>query len=340
MQIHGGDVYRHPGVIDFSSNVYPEGTPEQIKKALKEAAEQVFQYPDIVQEQLLKRLSEYEKRDSRQIVLGNGAAELIFACVQALRPKKAMLVVPTFSEYEIALNSVNCEIVYYHLSDDFRLTNHILSSLTEDLDLVFLCNPNNPTGIPIDSDLLQQIGDVCREKHIFIVIDECFQEFLETKHQFDFKSVMTEEDRVIIIKSFTKLFAIPGVRLGYLTASRFDICKRIRKLIQPWNLSVFAQVAGITALDIIEEQKEKILWIHEERSYVKMELEKLGYRVWNSKANYLFFYSERPLYEKALKAGFLIRDCSNYNGLQSGYYRIVIRRREENERLLEWLRQL
>ena len=99
-------------------------------------------------------------------------------------------------------------------------------------------------------------------------------------------------------------------------------------------------IQGITALDIIEEQKEKILWIHEERSYVKMELEKLGYRVWNSKANYLFFYSERPLYEKALKAGFLIRDCSNYNGLQSGYYRIVIRRREENERLLEWLRQL
>ena len=342
-KLHGGDIYRHPGVIDFSVNTNPLGTPESVKRAVQESVAKIEHYPDVRCETLRKAISRFEQVNMEEILCGIGAAELFFAAVQAVWPQKALVIAPSFSEYEEALRSVGAEVEYYYLceEDNFQIREDYVDKLSEEIDMIFLCNPNNPTGQTIDRDMLIKILDRCKKQNIVVILDECFLEFLDEPNRYEMSDLRGEYPNLLIIKAFTKIFSMPGLRLGYAISSNQDILEEMSWKLQQWNVSVPAQMAGVAAL---EKPKEYIRQTREyvsgQREYMRNIMKMMGYVVFASKANYLFFKGRPGLEKEALEAGFLIRDCQNYEGLSEGFYRIAVRTKEENERLITWLGRL
>ena len=343
MHRHGGDIYRHPDVIDFSVNTNPLGTPESVKRAVQESVAKIEHYPDVRCEALRKAISRFEQVNMEEIFCGNGAAELFFAAVQAVWPQKALVIAPSFSEYEEALRSVGAEVEYYYLCEEenFQIREDYVDKLSEEIDMIFLCNPNNPTGQTIDRDMLIKILDRCKKQNIVVILDECFLEFLDEPNRYEMSDLREEYPNLLIIKAFTKIFSMPGLRLGYAISSNQDILEEMSWKLQQWNVSVPAQMAGVAAL---EKPKEYIRQTREyvsgQREYMRNIMKMMGYVVFASKANYLFFKGRPGLEKEALEAGFLIRDCQNYEGLSEGFYRIAVRTKEENERLITWLGRL
>lgn len=342
-QIHGGDIYRNKEVLDFSVNGNPLGTPEAVLKAVKEGALEIAYYPDMICEKLREAISLFENVPADQIICGNGAAELFFAVVMAVKPKKALLLAPAFSEYERALRVWDADIQYYRLSREkgFALDEGILKHITEELDLLFLCNPNNPTGQVIEKVLLEKILEKCKACRVYVVLDECFIEFLDEPFRYEMKSQVNDFPGLLIVKAFTKIFAMPGLRLGYGLSADKKLLEKMNGVLQPWNVSGPAQAAGTAVLKDCEEyMAETRAFVSNERNYMIQQLKRLGFSVYDSRANYIFFSGRKGLYKEALANGFLIRDCSGYEGLEEGDYRIAVRTRRENERLFTWLKRL
>ena len=181
MHHHGGDIYSHGQVVDFSANINYRGMPDAVRKAARAGVEESIHYPDPVCRRLREAIARREQVEKEQVICGNGAADLIFSLVLARKPKQALLCAPTFSEYEQALQTVDCRVLRYPLKEchGFSLQQDILEAITKDVDLVFLCNPNNPTGVTIQRELLWRILERCREKDTLLVVDECFLDFLE-----------------------------------------------------------------------------------------------------------------------------------------------------------------
>ncbi len=338
-QIHGGDVYRHPGVMDFSSNINPLGTPESVKKAVCDSMEQVSCYPDVFYSALKTSLANYEGIAERQLICGNGAAELIFSFVMALRPRKALLPIPTFAEYGQALEAVGCEIVYYPMKE-FRIGEEILEQLTPELDMLFLCNPNNPTGFLIENRILKMIMDRCKSMQIHLLLDECFLDFVEGGNDFSKKNLADAYQNIFILKAFTKRYAMAGLRLGYGICGNEELLERMSHMVQPWNVSIPAQAAGLAALKEKDYVKKAQTLVHEERRYLKESLKNLGFKVYDSQANYIFFQGAQDLYEKCLEKNIMIRDCSNYPGLEKGFYRVAVRTHDANCMLIQVLESI
>lgn len=172
-QSHGGDIYRNQGLLDFSINVNPLGPPQRVKEAIRDKIEEISVYPDVFCESLCEKIAEYEEVNPDFLVCGSGASELIYGFVQGLRPKSGLILAPTFSEYQRALESVNAEVIPYYLKEGFRIEEDILE-LFPNVEVVFLCNPNNPTGQLIEKEMLLQIIQACERQGIYLVLDECF----------------------------------------------------------------------------------------------------------------------------------------------------------------------
>ena len=216
-----------------------------------------------------------------------------------------------------------------------------MDKLSEEIDMIFLCNPNNPTGQTIDRDLLIKILDCCKKQNIVVILDECFLEFLDEPNRYEMSNLRGEYPNLLIIKAFTKIFSMPGLRLGYAISSNPDILEEMSWKLQQWNVSVPAQMAGVAALENPKEYiRQTREYVSGQREYMRNIMKMMGYVVFASKANYLFFKGRPGLEKEALEAGFLIRDCQNYEGLSEGFYRIAVRTKEENERLITWLGRL
>lgn len=333
---HGGDVYSCDYKIDYSSNINPLGTPGGVIQAIYESTEQIDHYPDVECGKLRQAVAEHEYLEEHQIICGNGAAELIFTYVSALRPKKALLTAPGFAEYETALRAVDCEILYYPLeeSEGFCVRHNYLEYLSEELDLLILCNPNNPTGIVIPQTLLVRIAGKCEEYGIHMMVDECFNKFLAAPDSYSMRTFLERFPHLFVLNAFTKTYAMPGVRLGYGMTDNEDVIRQMRQVMQPWSVSVPAQYAGIAALQE-ETYVQNARWlVKEERKYLMRALRHLEMESFDSAANYIFFKGPEDLAEQCQRYGILIRDCSNYRGLGKGYFRIAVRTREENEQLV------
>lgn len=342
-KLHGGDIYRHPDVIDFSVNTNPLGAPEAVKRAVQESVANIEHYPDVKCEALREAISGFEQVNMEEILCGNGAAELFFAAVQAVQPHKALVMAPSFSEYEEALRSVGAEVEYYYLreEDNFQIREDYVDKLTEEIDMIFLCNPNNPTGQTIEREMLTRILERCKEQNIFALLDECFLEFLDEPERYELTDLRGEYPNLLIVKAFTKIFSMPGLRLGYAISSNQQILEEMSWKLQQWNVSIPAQMAGVAALESPEEYiRQTRDYVSGQREYMRNILKMMGYVVFASKANYLFFKGRPGLEKEALEAGFLIRDCQNYEGLEEGFYRIAVRKEEEQERLITWLGRL
>lgn len=334
--VHGGDIYRNQVELDFSVNINPFGVPEGVKKELMEAVETCDRYPDLKAEELTKAISNWLSIPESYLVCGNGASELFMAVLQTLRPQKVLIPIPSFYGYERAARMAGSELIFYELreQDGFAVTEELLGALTEEIGLLFLANPNNPVGNVLEPRLLLQIASACRDKRITLVLDECFIAFTKAAEKYSFLSHIREYPNVILVQAFTKLFAIPGVRLGYMLCGDEKLAERVRAVLPEWNLSVFAQRAGAAACREREYVRESVEFVCHERVWLAAELEKQGIRVFPSGANYLFLKTDRPLAKELLEQGILIRDCSNFRGLGAGYYRIAVKRRAENEKIL------
>ena len=339
--VHGGDIYTHGDVLDFSVNVNPYGPSEEVLEAAKRSMDEVSLYPDSQCRRLRKRLAEKKSLPEEYFLFGNGAAELFFSVVLAEKPEKALLPIPAFAEYEQALRTVDCEIIYYNLKkeNDFALTESFLEELTEDIDLVFLCSPSNPSGQVIEPKLMEQILMRCEEKKIRLVLDECFIEFLEEPEMYTMENKLNDYSCLLLVQAFTKMYGIPGLRLGYAMTSDGELKEKMQQVCQPWSVSVPAQAAGIEALTEREDQRvQKIRKIIvKEKMRIEEKMCKLGIKFIPTKANFFLLYSEIPLFERLLEQGILIRNCENYRGLKKGWYRIAVRTKEENDVLLRVL---
>lgn len=352
--IHGGDIYsaKEKGiedVLDFSANINPKGLPERVKQAIIDGIGSCVNYPDPLCRELTSAISDFEGIDREYIICGNGAADIIFRFALALKPKKALVLAPTFAEYEIALDTVECETVHFELreEEDFQVKEKYLEELDSSYDVIFLCNPNNPTGQLISKVLLEKVLKICVEKNIIMVLDECFIEFVENDEQYTMKSYIEKCKNLFILKAFTKSYAMPGLRLGYGLSSHKELLRKITDMGQPWAVSVPAQIAGVQALKEKEYLEESLKEIRIERQYLVAELNKLGIKNYNPAANYIFIkidetsrYEISTFKDKLLKKGIIIRDCSNYIGLREGYYRIAVKSHHANERLIDALKSI
>ena len=341
--LHGGDIYRNQVTLDFSVNTNPFGVPEGVLSALTKAVAKSNTYPDPLAEDLTEAVAEWGGYKEDMLVFGNGASELFPAILRAVRPSKILIPVPSFFGYERAAEQTEIPVTYIPMreEDDYALQEEFLTHLTGEGELVFLANPNNPVGNRVDTELLEQIAAVCLKKQTTLVIDECFLELSGAKKEDSFAGKLEQYPNVIVIRAFTKLFAIPGVRLGYLVCEK-QLAGKIRNQLPEWNLSVFAQEAGIACT---KEQQYVVLSVAEvakERAYLKTELERLHFHVFPSEANFLLFHADtkRNLYEKLLERGILIRDCKNFRGLKPGCYRIAVKTAEENRQLIAALSKL
>lgn len=337
---HGGDIYRHKNVTDFSANCNPFGTPESVKKAAADAMNRILNYPDTECEALRKAISDYEKIPAEYILCGNGAADLIFSLVLGMKPEKALLLAPGFAEYEQALSTVNCKIKRYYLKEEkgFAPEEEILEYITSDVDMMFLCNPNNPTGVITKQELILKILEKCREEHVFLVLDECFTDFTDAPYENTLKGVLEDYDNLFILKAFTKRYAMAGIRLGFGLCSNREIHEKISMVTQPWNVSIPAQEAGIAALKEEEYVKNSMEYLKKEKVFLRKGIEDAGLKTYGSEANYIFFRGPEDLYEYCLENGLLIRNCGNYEGLEKGYYRVAVKLREDNEKLIKILK--
>lgn len=332
--IHGGDIYRNQVNIDFSININPLGVPDVIVSALREAVNSCNQYPDLSAWQLKQAISKMLNVPQEYLLFGNGASELFMAIVHGILPQKTVIAVPSFYGYEYAAKATGGEIIYYKTTKEhnFIIKEDFLSVLTKDVDLLFLANPNNPTGNLMSREYLKSLLHHCQNQEIYVVLDECFIEFCD-----EGSSIIEEIEQyenLILVRAFTKIFSIPGVRLGYLVCSNSLLCQKISRQLPEWNLSCFAQAAGCACASQTAFMKRTADYVRKERSFLETGLKQFGIRTYPGKANFLLLYSDAPLYELLLERGILIRDCSNFRGLGKGFYRTAVKTRKENEILL------
>lgn len=342
-QVHGGDIYSHDkAMLDFSANISPLGIQPEILKAASEALVKMSCYPDVKCRRLTEAIALKEQVAQQNIICGNGAAELIFNLILALKPETAMFLAPTFAEYEQAADMIVKDKRFFYLTEDkdFELDDGILDMIREDLDILFLCNPNNPTGKIIEKDLLLRIVEKCEQNGVFLVVDECFLEFTGREKELSLVEITEKYSNLCILKAFTKMYAMPGLRLGYAICSNQSLIEKMHKCRQPWSVSVVAEEAGIAALGLKELPQKTAEYVSEERKYLIRELAGLGIKVFEGEANYLLLKSEIDIEKELLKKDILVRNCDNYRGLTNGYYRIAVKNHDENMRLIQAIKTI
>lgn len=337
---HGGDIYSKNITLDFSASVNPYGTPPSVLDAAKTSLTKIGSYPDPCCKELIRSIGTYESVLPEFILCGNGAAELIYAFCLSEKPQKALIPIPAFSEYEKALRLNGCRITHHRMnpSQGFRPDDSILEQITEtEPDIIFLCNPGNPSGSLIDFRLLEKITGLCSKLHIRLFIDECFLDL--TRNGQSLVPLLADHPEIFILKSLTKTYAIPGVRIGYGLSSDIDLLKRISRVVQPWNVSLIAQEAGIAALKEKDYLKTSVERICQEREWLINALRSFGFFVCPSDVNYILFRGPEGLDKILEKKGIAIRNCSNFHGLDTGWYRTAVRTHDENEILIRTIRE-
>jgi threonine-phosphate decarboxylase len=337
---HGGDIYGNIGVIlDFSVSTNPFGLPDTVREALVTRVDEFVNYPDPLCRELCNAIASFESVQNDWVMCGNGAADLVYRLCFAVKPRRALVCAPTFSEYERALEQIGSEVIYHELKAEngFEITEELLRCIDPSIDMLFLCHPNNPTGRLISCELIKRIMCRARQTGTIVLVDECFLGFTTGKSA---KQLLADTPELCVLKAFTKIYAMAGLRLGYILCSDKALLQKINAAAQCWSVSVPAQIAGIAALNCENWQKRTLDLIEEERHFLSDSMEKMGIKVFQSDANYLLLRSEYPLHKMLLDKGILIRSCVNFKGLDESFYRIGIKTRHENSCLIHALEDL
>lgn len=346
--IHGGDREGYRGrygrePVDFSANISPLGMPEGVKIAAVEALARAECYPDPLCRRLRKALGQGAGMEPDHIICGNGAADLVYRLMLAVRPRQVLVTAPSFAEYEQAARLAGSRVVYQDLSAErnFRLDESIVEKIGQDTDIVFLCEPNNPTGVCTPMALLERILERCSSCGCFLAVDECFLDFVERPRERSMERFLDSYKNLILFRAFTKIYAMAGIRLGYCLCSDRELLQKMALAGQPWPVSVVAQEAGIAALKETEYVARVRQLVSREREYLSYGLKELGCFVWPGEANFLLFRSPAGQLGKRMEEkGFLLRSCNNYRLLGDQHYRIAVKTHPENQALLYAMKEV
>ena len=359
---HGGNIYKIfrekniDKILDYSSNINPYGLPENLKKEIFEKVFVLERYPDPDYIELREKIAEKNNLNIENIIVGNGATEIIFLFMKILSPKKVLIVSPTFGEYERAIKAStlandSLEINYFELkeTENFVLNvKNLETELENNYDLLILCNPNNPTGQFLKLKKLEEILKICEQKNTKLFIDEAFVEFVEDWENESIINSKENKENLFVIRAFTKFFAIPGLRLGYGICFNNNLLKKMLEKKEPWSVNNIADLAGKTVLDdenYIQKTKE---WIKDQKKYMYENLNKIeGLRAYKTEVNFILLKIEdnllkkgldvKNLRKKMLEKGILIRDASNFIYLNKHYFRLAIKDKLNNEKVIETL---
>jgi aminotransferase class I and II len=381
MDFHGGNIYKVfrekniKEILDYSSNINPYGIPESLKSRIIENLEILERYPDPDYVELREKLANLNNVNLSDIILGNGATEIIFLFMKVINPKKILIVSPTFGEYERAVKAVgtsrnsidlSCsddnknienkeiEIEYFELkeSDDFKLNiGNLKNQLEKKYDLLIICNPNNPTGKFLKLAQTEEILKECNKYDTKLFIDEAFIEFLADGMKESIINTEENKKNLFVTRAFTKFFAIPGLRLGYGMYFDKELEQKISEKKEPWSVNNIAELAGLTVLDDTEYIEKTLKWITKEKIYMYEKLNEIsGIKVYETEVNFITgkidekLFSEglnvKVLREKMLEQGILIRDASNFKFLDERFFRLAIKDRTSNDRVIEAMKEI
>ena len=349
---HGGDIYKNRTIgagLDFSANVNAFGVPPAVIDAVRGlGADAISRYPDPYCTRLRRALSEWYggSVDPDCILCGNGASELIYAFAFALAkeaagavPAPALIVSPAFCEYESALFAAGVPVEYYDMreSDGFSLTRGVLKFDLERYSAVFVCSPNNPTGLTVDAPLVDELAARCSR----LFFDVCFLSLSDCPDEYDIPSLIRRNRSLAVLDTFTKSHGMAGLRLGWCISSDAELLSAMSEMSPCWNVSAAAQAAGIAAACEREWLTRTRTVLCREREYMRRRLESLGVYVYPGRANYLLMRSDAPLCGALLeKYHILVRSCGSYRGLDGHYIRAAVKEREQNERLIAAIEEI
>ncbi len=362
-ETHGGNIYILSGklrlneknIIDFSASINPLGVPKAVISALRDSIRYLYNYPDPDAKRLRLQIAKQHKINPESIICGNGSTELIYLAARALRPERVLIPAPTFSEYERACRmSCKLRVMSYELKegnnfdiDTDEFITHMKGDLNSKLqtpnsklkcDMAFLCNPNNPTGRALKKADVIKIADASKKLKCYLVVDEAFIDFVPEE------SVIKEVEKnpyLIVLRSLTKFYALSGLRIGY-GVFPLNITETIKKHKEPWTVNTLAQTAGIAALKDVAYKKKTFRVIKQEKDFLEKEFKRLEISYIPSQANYylLRFDNAKEIISILKNKGILVRDCSNFKGLDGKYIRIAVKSRKDNILLLNYLEQL
>jgi len=341
---HGGNAIFEKGnenIIDLSANINPLGLSRNVAEAIICEIPNITRYPDNFSTLLREKTAVYENVNPNWLMFGNGASDIIFRLPRVVGAKKIMLCAPIFADYERSALSYGAQVVRYTLNkaDKLKLDYDFIEAVqAEKPNLVYICNPNNPTGCLTEFDLIKRLLDSCKEVGSWLVVDECFMDFCVRADEYTSKPLLRDYPNLIIIKAFTKTFALPGVRLGYAICADEDIIRRLYFHGADWSVSNLSQAAGLAALDESENyMKRSVEYAAKERAIMEKTLDLLGFTTFESAANYVFFQNPFPLdlCKELDKMGIRIRPCSNYHGLDDMYYRVAVSTKNNNTKFLD-----
>jgi threonine-phosphate decarboxylase len=355
--VHGGEVWkvinitglRREEIIDFSANLNPLGPPKTAIESIKRHLDQIFIYPDSNSTALRERIVQnFEGISEDNVVVGNGSTELIHLFTEVFIEKGDVAVIPapTFGEYENAVRKRGGIPKHIRLGKDFHVEPATFSREIKGAKVVFLCNPNNPTSILMPRESILEIVEKAFQEEILVFLDEAFIEFVDKGKGFSLISEVKNYPNFFVLRSFTKIFGLTGLRVGY-GAAHYEIINFLFKAKLSWNVNCIAQVAAIAALNAKEYLNKTYELIKSERVFISQKLKQIkGFKVFPADANYVFIdirrsgFTAPQLKEQMLFYGIIIRDCSSFIGLDEYYIRVAIKTRRENERLIEALNKV
>ena len=354
---HGSDIekieavygVKKEDIINFSSNVNPLGISKRLKEELASHIDSITAYPDREYTKLRQAIASYVNTDYNTIITGNGCTELISLLIRQKAAKKALLLAPSYSEYEHEVTLAGGECSYYPLleRDNFVLrTDELLSQLTPCTDLLVLCNPNNPTSSLIDREDMRRIVGHCREQGIFVMVDETYMEFCTTEAKDTAISLTKEFTNLMVLRGISKFFAAPGLRLGYGVCGDKELLAKLIAKQNPWSINSLAAVAGeimFSDKDYITSTKD--FMYGERRRFTNLLSQIPGLQLYPAHANFVLVKicandsNATQLFETAIRKGFMIRDCSTFASLGTRFFRICFLQKEQDDALLQFLRE-
>lgn len=329
-KLHGGDGYNYDEMLDYSINVNPLGAPKSVIDAIRNAADRIQAYPSYGSVELRKKLADKLNVPYEFVHITAGASEAFMAIAHGGSYENAAIKAPSFYGYEYALKAAGSRLDHF-TTDSFHKFKRGYHG-----NAVFMANPNNPDGEYYSHDKMMEMVEVAKDKSMDLIVDECFLTLAGRESEslvYEIAKDPVGMSHVIVVRSFTKTFAIPGARIGYFVCSNEQYNKMITSQLIEWNASNLAQAAAMAALDESGDYIDKAVEvIRKERPRLVDSLKKAGYDVpvFKTDANYIFFRGPKGLKEEFIKKGIFIRDCSNYYGLKEGDYRIAVRDEKAN----------
>lgn len=353
---HGGNLHKAArkygmpvkDITDFSASINPLGPSRKLLSTISQNLDLISIYPDPDCTDLKAKLAEYLEVKEDRLLLGNGAAELIYLLIRVLKCRKVLIPVPTFCEYALSVLYQGGDVLELPMTKEngFRLPSEGIINLLPEVDLLFLCNPNNPTGRLTNRKTIMTILEKAFLHDVMVIIDEAFMDFVPRRELFSMIKIAGQQQNLAVLYSMTKFFGIPGLRLGAIAGPE-KLISRMTTAKDPWNVNVLAQVAGVAGLMDYEHMQDTCRLINCEKKFLYEQLSALpGVHPLPSAANFFLVditnsgFTSFELTELLGRQGVLVRECSDFNGLAGRYLRLAVKSRPENEKLLMALKKV